>query len=87
MPQAGIDKRYFNIVMEQNVDQFMRVYATGLNIQLNEIAHFPIYLHNYETQKAVSKMMKRFDDELARNQKELQTAKDMKDYFLNNLMI
>lgn len=37
IPQAGIDSEYFNIILQRNVEQFLRRYATGLNVQEREV--------------------------------------------------
>lgn len=33
IPQAGINMRYFNFVLQLNMDRFLNKYATGLNIK------------------------------------------------------
>lgn len=58
IPQTGIDPLYFNIAMQRNIDLFMHKYATGINIQEHEVGKFPIYLHDYETQKAIVAMFR-----------------------------
>jgi len=87
IPQAGIDPKYFNIVMQKNIDEFMRVYATGLNIQEKEVGNFPIDLHNYETQKAVVKMTNYLDWKETQASDELNVLLEMKRTLLNKMMI
>jgi restriction endonuclease S subunit len=86
-PQAGIDARYFNIVLQKNVAQFMEKYATGLNIQEKEIANFPIQLHNVETQKAIADMMKYMDDKADTIESEIAGLKKLKKAMLEKLMV
>ena len=51
IPQNGIEPKYFNLILQRNVDKFIAKYATGINIQEKEIGNFPIELFNRETQK------------------------------------
>jgi restriction endonuclease S subunit len=87
IPQAGIDPKYFNIVLQKNVNRFMARCATGINIQENEVGHFPIELHNYETQKAVAKMLDFIDAEENQVQSEIETLKQLKRTMLDYMMI
>ena len=77
-PQAAIDRRYFNIIMQKNVDEFMQRYATGLNIQEHEVANFPIDLHNVDTQRAVAKMVMYMDDKAANIEEEIAKLQTLK---------
>ncbi|BDQ62839.1 hypothetical protein EfsSVR2332_29170 [Enterococcus faecalis] len=51
IPQNGIEPKYFNLILQRNVDKFIAKYATGINIQEKEIGNFPIELFNRETKK------------------------------------
>lgn len=42
----------------------MHKYATGINIQEREVGKFPIYLHDYETQKAIVAMFRQLEHEM-----------------------
>lgn len=57
IPQAGINPKYFNIVMQKNVEEFIYKYGSGLNIQEKDVGKFPIQLHNSETQDAIAKAL------------------------------
>ncbi|WP_028983315.1 restriction endonuclease subunit S [Sporolactobacillus terrae] len=87
IPQAGIDPKYFNIVLQKNVSRFMAKYATGINVQESEVGNFPIELHNYETQKAVAKMLDFIDTEQDQAQSEIETLKQLKRTMLGYMMI
>jgi len=87
IPQAGINPRYFNIVMQKNADEFMRIYATGMNVQEHELANFPIDLHNMETQDAVVMMMRTIDGKAQEASAELEAMKDLKQAMLAQMMI
>lgn len=86
-PQAAIDRRYFNIIMQKNVDEFMQRYATGLNIQEHEVANFPIDLHNVDTQRAVAKMVMYMDDKAANIEEEIANLQTLKATMLGKLFV
>jgi hypothetical protein len=87
IPQTGIDPLYFNIAMQRNIDLFMHKYATGINIQEHEVGKFPIYLHDYETQKAIVLMFRQLEHEMAVERDMVNTLKDLKNNMLNNMFV
>lgn len=87
IPQAGINSRYFNIVMQKNIDRFLKRYATGINIQEREVGNFPIELHNQDTQEAIVKMFDIADREEREAQEELAALLEMKKTLLDAMMI
>lgn len=87
IPQAGISQKYFNIVLQKNIQQFMAKYATGINVQEHEIGNFPIQLHNQETQKAMVKMFDFLDDKMQETQEQIDELQQMKKTMLNQMMV
>ncbi|WP_300562742.1 restriction endonuclease subunit S [Companilactobacillus sp.] len=87
IPQAGINPKYFNVVLKKNVEAFMSKYATGINIQEHEIGNFPIQVHNQETQHAVVLMIKRIDDEEQNVNDTINAYQKMKQTFLSQMMV
>lgn len=87
IPQAGIDPLYFNIAMQRNIDLFMHKYATGINIQEHEVGKFPIYLHDYETQKAIVAMFRQLEHEMAVERDTVNALKDLKSNMLKNMFV
>lgn len=87
IPQAGIDPRYFNYVMQKNIDVFMRKYATGINVQENEVGQFPIEIHNSDTQKAVVELLDFLDEQEQIIQGEIDGLNKTKKAMLNMMMI
>lgn len=85
-PQAGINPRYFNFILQKNIDQFMAKYATGINVQENEIGKFPIELHNKETQDQVMHLVKFIEDETLTVQDNISALKQMKSKMLDEMM-
>lgn len=86
IPQAGINPRYFNFVMKKNIDEFMRKYATGINIQEKEVGNFPIQLHNSETQDAVAKAFGYTEIQEQIIQDEIDSLKELKNTLLTKMM-
>ena len=87
IPQAGIDPLYFNIAMQRNIDLFMHKYATGINIQEHEVGKFPIYLHDYETQKAIVAMFRQLEHEMMVERDTVNALKDLKNNMLKNMFV
>lgn len=87
IPSAGIYPQYFNIILQKNVEKFMRRYATGINIQEKEIGNFPIELHNQETQKAIAEIISQLDTMIDEQQKYIDTFSKTKKSFLQKMMI
>lgn len=87
IPQTGIDPLHFNIAMQRNIDLFMHKYATGINIQEHEVGKFPIYLHDYETQKAIVAMFRQLEHEMAVERDTVNALKDLKNNMLSNMFV
>lgn len=87
IPQAGINPRYFNIIMNKNIDEFMTKYATGINIKENEVGKFPIQLHNKETQDAVAKMFSYVEEQEQIAQTEISNLKNLKSNLMDNMFV
>ncbi|MBB1063623.1 restriction endonuclease subunit S [Limosilactobacillus fastidiosus] len=87
IPSAGINSRYFNIVLHKNIDEFMRKYATGINIKENEVGKFPIQLHNIETQKAIVRIFDFMDREENSIQQDIDNLSNLKKNLLSNMLI
>lgn len=87
IPQAGINPRYFNIILQKNIEVFLHKYKTGLNIQEKEVGNFPIELHNPETQEAVVKMFDYLEAEEAQIQAEINVLETMKNTMLDYMLV
>lgn len=87
IPQTGIDPLYFNIAMQRNIDLFMHKYATGINIQEHEVGKFPIYLHDYETQKSIVLMFRQLEHEMEVERDTVNALKDLKNNMLKNMFV
>ena len=78
---------YFNIAMQRNIDLFMHKYATGINIQEHEVGKFPIYLHDYETQKSIVLMFRQLEHEMEVERDTVNALKDLKNNMLKNMFV
>lgn len=73
--------------MQRNIDLFMHKYATGINIQEREVGKFPIYLHDYETQKAIVAMFRQLEHEMMVERDTVNVLKDLKNNMLSNMFV
>ena len=87
IPQAGIHPRYFNYVMQKNIDAFMRKYATGINVQENDVGQFPIEVHNTDTQEAMVELLEYLDEQEQIIQGEIEGLTKTKKAMLNMMMV
>ncbi len=87
IPQAGINPKYFNFILEKNIDKFMHKYATGINVQESEVGRFPIELHNKDTQDAVVQMLNFVSDEEQQVSDEIYALKKLKDKAMDSMMV
>lgn len=87
IPAAGINPRYFNLILQRNIDEFMYKYATGLNIQEKEIGNFPIEICNLETQEAVARMVMFVGDKKAEAEHQLAYLKELKQALMQRMML
>lgn len=78
IPQAGINPKYFNIMLLRNIDRFRAKYQTDINIQEHEIGKMPIQIANPETQSAIVQLWEFMERELIRETRELEALKKLK---------
>ena len=86
IPQAGINPKYFNIMILRNIDRFRAKYQTGINIQEHEIGKLPIQIANTETQQAIVKLWEFMEREEAREVRELEALKKLKANSLGTML-
>nr|WP_276530760.1 restriction endonuclease subunit S [Convivina intestini] len=87
IPIAGVNPRYLNIVLQKNIQQFMNVFATGINIQFDELANFQVQLHNSETQAAIAQLFSNLDDKIEVGVQIDQQLKNQKQWMLSKMFI
>ena len=87
IPQAVIDKFYFNIVLKKNIDEFMCKYATGINVQEKDIGNIPIQLHGFETQKAIAAAVREMDERCNEQENKIMKLNEFKKTLLSEMFI
>lgn len=87
IPQAGIDPYYFNAVLQKGVERFMQKYATGLNIQEQEVGNFEICLHNTDTQKVIAEMVMFSENQAEIIEAQIKQLKELKKNALANMFV
>lgn len=86
-PNSDIVPFYFNVVLKKNIDEFLYAYKSGLNIQFSDVGHFPIELHNHETQEQIAKMVAQMDGAIEQEERTIEIGQSMKQNFLSEMMI
>lgn len=87
MPFAGINPKYFNVVLHKNIEEFLHKYQADINIQEHDVGMFPIQLHNVETQKAIVDMYSFIEREERQVQQDISNLMDLKKRALEDLLI
>ncbi len=87
IPSAGINPKYFNVVLHKNIEEFLHKYQADINIQEHDVGKFPIQLHNLETQKVIAEIFSFLDNEEKQIQKEIDNLTDLKKNDLSNMLI
>lgn len=87
IPQAGINPRYFNMILEKNMSRFLNKYQADINIQEADLRHFPIELHDKETQDAVAAYLRFVNHEMQSDEDEIVAEKKLKDFMMDNMMV
>ncbi len=87
IPNKDINPKYLNIVIKRNIDSFIAKYRAGLNIQMNDLKHLNIQLHNRETQNMIAKHVETLEREEENIKKEIQLYNTVKSRFLKDLLM
>lgn len=87
IPIAGVDHYYLNIVLQKNVDDFCRVFQSGLNIKFEELNNFKIELHNFETQQAIARVFRQLDFQMDLVKQQKSDMELFKSYSLSQMMM
>ena len=87
IPQAGINPKYFNIILNKNIAQFMNKYATGINIQEHDIGKFPVQLHNQETQHAIVTHVNQMEEKIGHEEAEIAALEKLKKSLMTQMFV
>lgn len=87
IPNKNINSKYLNIVIKRNIQHFISKYQAGLNIQINDLKHIDIQLHNRETQNMIANHTKIMEAEEKNIDKEIEILETIKSRLLRDLFI
>ena len=83
----GINARYLNIVINKNIDHFISKYRSGLNIQIDDLKHLDVQIHNKETQRALVTYIERIEEDMYKELKLESIYTDFKKRFQEDMFI
>lgn len=87
IPKIDINAKYLKISIDNEMEQFLQKYQTGLNIQVDAFKHIYIYIHDKETQEYIVNSLMAINQEIEQEEKEIQLYKSMKYYYLRNMFV
>lgn len=86
-PNKEINTKYFNIVVKRNIDRFISKYQAGMNIQIDDVKHIDIQLHNRDTQDMIASHIEMLESEEETTRKEIEILTTTKSRFLKDLLL
>lgn len=87
IPKIDINAKYLKISIDNEMEQFLQKYQTGLNIQVDTFKHMYICIHEKETQEYIVNSLMAINQEIEQEEKEIQLYKSMKYYYLRNMFV
>lgn len=87
IPKIDINAKYLKISIDNEMEQFLQKYQTGLNIQVDTFKHIYIYIPDKETQEYIVNSLMAINQEIEQEEKEIQLYKSMKYYYLRNMFV
>lgn len=87
IPKIDINAKYLKISIDNEMEQFLQKYQTGLNIQVDTFKHIYIYIHDKETQEYIVNSLMAINQKIEQEEKEIQLYKSMKYYYLRNMFV
>lgn len=85
IPDKKINAKYLNIMVNRNIERFLSQYQSGLNIQIADLKHMEIELH--EKQDEIARNIEIIENEESRIEKEIEMMQTTKNRFLRDLLI
>lgn len=87
LPNKNINPKYLNIVIKRNIQRFISKYQAGLNIQINDLKHIDIQLHNKATQDMIAEHVETMEQEEENIKNQINNYQTLKSRFLKDLMV
>lgn len=87
IPKVDINRFYLFIVIDREMIEFLAKYQTGLNIQIDILSRLDIKLHvEKETQNEMARLFLENRKFTEQTEAEIKALKDLKKYFLNEML-
>ena len=86
IPKIDVNRFYLKIAIEKELPKFLHQNQTGMNLQMDSFNVLKIKLHNRETQDYLEQILKKYDDGLEKEREIIDELKDMKKYYLANML-
>lgn len=87
IPNKDVNSKYLNIVIKRNIHHFISKYKAGLNIQINDLKHIDIQLHNKDTQDMIADHIETIEEEEKNISKKIEVFNETKKRFLKDLLV
>ena len=84
-PNNRINPKYLNIMVNRNIGRFLSRYQSGLNIQIADLKHMEIEIH--EKQDEIARNIEIIEREEERIEKEIEMLQTTRNRFLRDLLI
>ena len=84
-PNNRINPKYLNIMVNRNIGRFLSRYQSGLNIQIADLKHMEIEIH--EKQDEIARNIEIIEREEEKIEKEIEILQTTKSRFLRDLLI
>lgn len=84
-PNNRINPKYLNIMINRNIGRFLSQYQSGLNIQIADLKHMEIEIH--EKQDEIARNIEIIEREEERIEKEIEILQTIKSRSLRDLLI
>lgn len=85
VPDKKINAKYLNIMVNRSIEKFLSQYQSGLNIQIADLKHMEIELH--EKQDEIARNIEIIEREEERIEKEIEMMQRTKSRFLRDLFV
>lgn len=85
VPNEKINPKYLNIMVNRNIERFLSRYQSGLNIQIADLRHMEIEIH--EKQDEIARNIEIIENEEEKIKKEIEILQTAKSRFKRDLFV
>lgn len=87
IPHEGNIQKYIYYSIKRSFPEFSEKYITGINLQMENLNHLEIALHQIEIQREVVRMLETVEQKEKKEEQKLNAWKDAKKYFLGKMFL